>query len=177
MIALKITNIRQLMQQLLTEQGNAFDHFLLSHAEITTFATITIDGHLKRDFYTAEELLAFRAQAASEGRVFSDSMIRWEQVKPVIFTYIKGKRTPQHFLISLCLSEENVSKFLKGCGGEAYAKMLGGLNINLKYDGTNLLCTSGISFHTFIQDHALDRAWDEMVRKFFDRWEIAYEEA
>ena len=36
--------------------GDTFDHFLVKEAEIINFNRFSIDGHLRKEFYTAEEL-------------------------------------------------------------------------------------------------------------------------
>ena len=48
MIALQIKHVKDFMSQLLLQ--DAFDHFLLSEASVTTFASFSIDGRLHPDF-------------------------------------------------------------------------------------------------------------------------------
>jgi len=176
MISLHITNIKQLMNLLLAETGTAFDSFLLASAEITTFCTYSIDGHLHRDFYTEEELNQLKLDAEAEGRIFSNQMIRWSQVKSQCFSCMKGKRTPVSFQFVFYLSDENIDKFLAGIDTTITRNDIAGLSMNLKYDGTALHCTCATSLKIFTVDKSVDRAWDLMVKKFFDKWGITYEE-
>jgi hypothetical protein len=47
--------------------------------------------------------------------------------------------------------------------------------LNIRYDGTHLTCVTGTSFKSFMMDKTLEREWDEMVKKFFLKKEIAFE--
>ena len=164
------------MHLMLDKNETAFDSFLLAMATFTTSAEMTIDGHFHPEFYSEEELAKLREDAAAAGRIFSLQMIRWSQVKSQCFDFIKGTRSPLSFLISLYLAEENVAKFLAGVDTTIPAEQIAGLSLNLKFDGTQLQCTSATSLNTFTMDRSVDQAWDRMVKKFFDKWEISYEE-
>lgn len=176
MISLHITNVLRLMKLLLSDNENAFDQFLLSKAEIATSCTLTLDGHFHPEFYTDEEIEALREEAVSDGRIFSEHLIRYGSVKSQCFQFIKGSRTPVSFKFELYLSDENVEKFLKSIDSDFTLNDVAGLSMNLIFDGTKLICTSGTNLRIFTLDKSLDRAWDDMVRKFFDKWEISYEE-
>lgn len=54
MISLQLTDIKNFMNQLL--RGEIFDHFLMPEAVISQDITFTIDGHLKKDYFSREEL-------------------------------------------------------------------------------------------------------------------------
>ena len=53
MTALKIINVKEFMNTLLLSE--TFDHFMLSEASITTFATLILDGHSCTDFFSPED--------------------------------------------------------------------------------------------------------------------------
>ena len=53
MIALQITSMKNFMNHLLV--ADTFDPFLLEEATVSTALTVTIDGHINKDFYPAEE--------------------------------------------------------------------------------------------------------------------------
>ena len=53
MIALQITSMKNFINHLLV--ADTFDPFLLEEATISTALTVTIDGHINKDFYPAEE--------------------------------------------------------------------------------------------------------------------------
>ena len=49
MIALQITSMKNFMNHLLV--ADTFDPFLLEEATVSTALTVTIDGHINKDFY------------------------------------------------------------------------------------------------------------------------------
>ena len=55
MIALKLTDIKTLMNQLLCSE--LFDNFLLAEASIAKDATFHIDGHINASYYSTEEIV------------------------------------------------------------------------------------------------------------------------
>ena len=54
MISLKIKNTKEFMQKFLMSE--AFADFLLMEARVDTFVSFDIDGRIRREFYTKEEL-------------------------------------------------------------------------------------------------------------------------
>ena len=71
--------------------ADTFDPFLLEEATISTALTVTIDGHINKDFYPADER--------------GEDCIPWElqsfsKIKGLCFDLIKGKHTPLY--LNLC---------------------------------------------------------------------------
>ncbi len=163
MVALQIADIRFFMKKLLL--SSTFDHFLLLEGSITTFNTFHISGILKKSYFTIKE------QEAMEDR----SLSYWEEVRPFCFELIRGKRTPLAFHFTFQLSAPNMERFLAQAGTPVPADQIRGLLLNLRYDGSSLLCTTGTSLSVFLPDKNLDHAWDDMVQKFFHQQEIPYE--
>lgn len=176
MILLRIKGIKQLMHLLLSENETAFDQFLIAKAEITTFSTTTVDGHIPADYYTLEELEDLRESAKREGRIYSEKMVRYHMVKSLCYQAIKGKKVPKSFTFSFYLADENVDKFLSGVDTTLTRNDISGLSMNLKYDDGELNCTSATALNIFTTDRTLDTAWDNMVRRFFDKLAVEYEE-
>ena len=54
MIALQITNTKQVMNTLLVAES--FDSFQMEEVTITTYNTFHMDGHMIKEFYSSEEL-------------------------------------------------------------------------------------------------------------------------
>ncbi|OYO87273.1 hypothetical protein CG709_14250, partial [Lachnotalea glycerini] len=106
MISLQIIDVKDFMSKLLI--SDTFHKFLLSEAIITTYNSFTIDGHINKDFYTAQEL--------EENNISQQSMSYWEALKPFCFELIKGKKTPLSFKIVFVLSQQNVSRLLDQSG-------------------------------------------------------------
>lgn len=170
-----IKNTAMFMTGLLSEKETVFDRFLLNEAVIMMGNTYTIDGHINRDFYTADEIDMLKQQSADNGLIFSEDMIRWESVKNFCYEYIKGKKTPLAFRIVFCLSPENTVRFLSGLESSVSPEQIGSLNVNIKYDGSTLSCTTAVSLKIFTMDKTLEHAWDEMFSRFLNVHGYEYE--
>ena len=163
-----IRNTANFMTALLSDREKVFDQFLLSDAVIVTGNTFTIDGHINLEFYSHDDLEILKQEASDKGRIFSEAMVRWEKVKHFCFDCIRGSRLPLSFKISLCLSPENVGKFLAGIDSAISSDQIGSLNVNIKYDGSTLTCTTALSLKIFTLDKTLEHAWDDMFERFLD---------
>lgn len=160
MIALSLTEVKECMSKLLLSE--TFDPFLFIEGEITTFATFTMDGYIKKEFF-------------SEGDVPEREYALWKEVREYCFSLIKGKRTPLSFKFVLGLSDSNITKLIQQQGLDFELEDVRGLYINLKYDGQKLQCVTGTAMNLFTMDKSLEQAWDVMVQKFFTQKEIKYE--
>ena len=163
-----IRNIANFMTALLSDRENVFDQFLLNDAVIVTGNTYTIDGHINPDFYSADDLNELRQEARDSGRIFSEDMIRWEKVKHFCFDCIRGTRLPLSFKISLCLAPESITRFIAGIDSSISPDQINSLNINIKYDGSTLTCTTALSLKIFTLDKTVEHAWDEMFERFLN---------
>lgn len=165
MLALQIPEIRDFTSKLLI--GTTFDAFWLREADITTFATYTIDGSLHKGFFDSDE--------ADELEKNGQTYARWQDLKPFCFSVMKGKKTPLFFKIIFQLSRKNLEKLLFQSGLNLRSEDVTGLYLNFQYDGKRLTCTTGSSLNIFTLDKSLDRYWDEMVLKFFKQQQILVE--
>ena len=154
------------MTGLLSDRETAFDQFLLNEAVIMTGHTCTIDGHINRGFYSEDELDCLRQEASDEGRIFSEELIRWKSVKSFCYDCIKGRKLPLSFRISLCLSPENRNRFLSGLDTSLTPDQVSSLNVNIKYDGSTLTCTTAVSLTIFTMDKSIEHSWDAMFSRF-----------
>ena len=169
----KITNIKLFMNKLLIE--NAFDSFLISEAIIKTGNTFVIDGHINEGFYSSEELSEMKDEASNDGRIFSEKLSRFIQLKPFILSAIKGKKTPSYFKLSFYLAKENVDKLLSLSDTTIRHSDIDGLSLIVKFSDSELTCTSSISLNIFTTDKSIDKIWDDMVLKFLSSHSIQYE--
>jgi hypothetical protein len=154
------------MSKLLVQ--TTFDHFLLSEAVITTFNTFTIDGHLRKEFYSEDELESLQLKESH--------LSAWENIKPICFELIKGKKTPLHFKFVFQLSPSNTERLLQQTGLSLTPQDVNGLFINIKYDGNVLSCITGTSLNFFTLDKSLEQAWDSMIQRFLKQQEIIFDE-
>lgn len=130
----------------------AFHKFSLIEGEVTTFNKFHIDGRLQKEFF----------DEAPEQEYAS-----WKDVQEYFLSIIRGKRTPLHFKIILSLSREDFPQFLAAYELNFRPEDIQGLYLNLRYDGKNLSCVTGTSFHSFTMDKSLEQAWDRYVQKWF----------
>ena len=155
MIILQITQLKNFMNTLLRLE--TFDRFPVSEASITTFTTFSIDGSLHTDFFDPDD-----AQLLKEkGR----TRLLWKDVKSFCYSVIKGKRTPMQFKFVFQLPQAACEKMI-----------VFGCFLNFQYKDGKLLLTTGTSLKIFTMDKSLDRVFDEEVRQFLLKNEIAFEE-
>lgn len=165
MVALKISNIKEFMNLLLL--SDTFDHFLLSEASITTFATMILDGHSYADFFSPED--------DGYELVAGESYVPFALLRSSCFDFIKGKRTPVSFKFVFLLSKKNQEKTLASLHSSFAAEDISGMYLNLKYQAGEIICTTGISYRNFSLDKSLDQAWDDMIIRFFKNHKILFE--
>jgi hypothetical protein len=168
MIALEIKKTKNFMNLLLA--SDHFDGFLVEDATITTFNTFTIDGHIVREFYTDEELEELAA--IGNALVFSS----WQEIRPICFNLIKGKKTPVSFKVILHASKELTAKIAANPACGVAANLIRSLVLNIKYDNGKVTCITGTAFTTFIMDKTLERLWDTYIKSMFSELEIDFEE-
>jgi len=165
MIALQITSMKHFMNHLLV--ADTFEPFLLEEAVISTASTFTIDGHTNREFYgndddtLADTLQEFRP---------------WSELKGLCFNLIKGKRTPLFFRFVLHLMPEKAATLLERGHCDIEPSQVKALVLNIRYDGSKAVLTTGTAYHTFLMSKEPEAIWDKAVRKYLDGKGIAYEE-
>lgn len=166
MIALNIPEIRDFMNKLLCSE--TFDHFLIQEAVIKTCMTWDLNGTLNTDFYSAEEL--------EENGLTGFSFLPFKSVRSQCFNLIKGKRTPSYFKFVFLLSPDNLARTLLQTHSSFTTDDITGMYLNLKFQNGQLLITTGISCRIFSADKTLEQEWDRLVKQFFKKNGITYEE-
>ena len=165
MIAMNLIEVKECMEKLLLK--DCFDSFSFIEGNITTFATYTIDGYLKKDFYNSDE---------QETLQLSDQQYaRWGTMRDYCFYLIKGKRTPLNFKFVLSLSTANTTKLLARDLPHIDPSTIQGLYLNFQYANGTLECITGTSTTIFTMDKTLDHYWDEVAMKYLKQKEIAFE--
>lgn len=163
MIALQITSMKQFMNQLLAT--DAFDSFLLEEAVISTANTFTIDGHVNQEFFYNEDGIP---ENLPEFRP-------WKEIKGLCFDLIKGKHTPLFFRFVLHLMPEKATALLEKEGCDVNPAQVKALVLNIRYDGTKAVLTTGTAFHTFLLSKEPDAIWDKSLQKYLEGKGIGYE--
>ncbi len=160
MIALEISDIKGFMQKLLLEQ--LLDDFLVSHAEVIANTKYTISGSLNSDYYNSDEL-----------EIIGDrSLVLWKDIKPFIYSIIKGNRIPSYFKIIFSLPQPKVSDFIHQHQLPISIEQVNGLFMNLLYENKILKCTTGTSLSVFTLDKSLEQLWDHSVQAYFKKHHI-----
>ncbi len=164
MIALEVTSMKQFMNHLLV--ADTFEPFLLEEAVVSTGCTFTVDGHVNREFYGDSE------DAPSPSLDFRP----WGELKGLCFDLIKGRRTPLFFRFVLHLMPEKAAALLEkeNCGVES--SQVRALVLNIRYDGSKAVITTGTAYHTFLLSKEADAIWDRAVRQYLSGKGISYEE-
>lgn len=162
MIALKIEDRKQFTSGLFV--GDLFDSFLVKEASIITFNTFTIDGRLRKGYYTKEE------QEQQNMEEYSP----WSAVRPFCFSLIKGKRLPGSFQIVLQLAGQAVKEFVEEYGLSIAPERIKGLYLNIRYGEGQIVCVTGTSLDFFSPDKSVEEAWDKKAQAFFKEHRIPY---
>ena len=122
MIALQITSMKNFMNHLLV--ADTFDPFLLEEATVSTALTVTIDGHINKDFYPADE----RGEDCIPWDLQS-----WSKIKGLCFDLIKGKHTPLYFKFVLHMQPDKAAAMLTKA--QVDPDVIRALVLNIRYDG------------------------------------------
>lgn len=162
MIALKIEDRKQFTSGLFI--GDLFDSFLVKEASIVTFNAFTIDGRVRKGYYSKEE----------QDQQNMEEYSLWSAVRPFCFSLIKGKRLPGSFLIVLQLAGQAVKEFVEEYGISTAPERIKGLYLNIRYEEGQIVCVTGTSLDFFSLDKSVEEAWDKKVRTFFREHQIPY---
>ncbi len=166
MIALRLSDKKTFMNQLLCSE--IFDRFLLLEASVAKEATFSIDGRLNASFYTKEEL--------DEQNLSDAKILPYAKLRPICYQLIRGNHTPVSFKFILMLSPQNTANTLLHSESGFTESDIKGIFLNLTFQNGQLLLTTGISYASFSMDHTLDQEWDLLVKKFLNKYAIAFEE-
>lgn len=157
MTACTIDDTKDFMNKLLLQP--VFYDFCLVEASITTFRTVHIDGRLRTDFYSSEEL----ENLSLTKLPFS----YWKDNQHFCLELIKGKKSPLSFKITLTLSPDIIAEFLSKHALSIQPEDVKGLILNIKYSGDKVTCITGTSLSFFTTDKSLDLEWDRCIAQFF----------
>ena len=164
MVALKIEEQKTFTSALFL--GELFDRFLVKEVNITTFNSFTIDGRVRHGYYSDEELEANQIEEFST----------WKVLKPFCFSLIKGKRLPESFRIVFMLSPDGKETFVETRIPGMTPDSVGGLYLNVHYENNEMTVVTGTSMNIFTLDKTLEREWDESVKQFLKKHDVACSE-
>lgn len=163
MILLRILDIKSTMAQLLIRES--FDCFFLENVEVLTFANLSVRGRRNQDWYDEDEKEDHQAE-----------WIHWKEIKPLIFEYIKGQKTPSVLKVSLKADRYLAEQMLKNSGvWDRYLAEQPDLMLQIRYEKGVLSAVTGISYREFTMDKQVEFAWDKAVQQFFRELKISVE--
>ena len=161
MVSFEIIDVKLFMSKLLKE--NMFDEFEISSLEVTTITKFTISGDLNKNFFSSDE-----------NEIIGDrKLVTWNEIKPIVFNIIKGNKTPSTLKIVFSLPYNKIINMLNNHNMNITPENINGLFINILFDNNSLKCTTGTSLKLFTLDKTLEQYWDNSIKKFFSKHEIA----
>ncbi|HAB93430.1 MAG TPA: hypothetical protein DCF49_01480 [Lachnospiraceae bacterium] len=167
MRAFKITKTGNFMTKLLS--GSTFDSFLLEEASVNMQVSWHLDGRINRNFYSSKEW--------EDASLHPYPLVQWGEVRAYVRELIRGKKAPASLSIILQARPETVFSILTEAGYPLLADAVGGMAINIRYDGSEVTLISAISLKSFTLDRNADRIWDDTIEKYLSRIEAAFEVA
>lgn len=161
MILLKIFDIKDTMAHLLLKES--FDGCFLEEAQVTTVAKMNLSGRRNPRWYD------------EDAKQYPD-LLYWREARPFVFDYIKGKKTPSFFVISLKIPYEEAVKLIddKTLLQEVQTQQTE-LLLHFRFEKDNLSVVTGTSQKEFTMDKRAEIAWDMAVPALFKRMHITYE--
>ena len=165
MKAFYLKDQKQFMNRLL--KSELFDHFLLAEATIHGAISYSVDGHINREFFDADELSALTADG-SEYLPFS-------HFRPICYELIRGKHTPLYMKFVFLLSPANAAKTIVSADTVFTAEDVSGIYLNLTFRDGQLVLTTGVSYRTFTLDRSFDSAWDALAARFLSNHGIDFD--
>ena len=140
MIAIHVENVKKFMSDLFT--GNLFDNFHVRHCEVVTFLRLELEGERCREWYDTGEYPEDR-----------QNQIAWSECKPIVFQWIKGKKTPVKMKLDFCHYLEN---------GD-----IGSLRI--EYTRESLTAYTGYMQKDFSMDREGQQEWDYYCQNVLEK--------
>lgn len=162
MISLRIAEMNRFMAKLL--KGEAFDSFLLKEGFLRTNMEYRFQGRVFPEYFDTEE-----RERLKEEYVF------WDEIKPVVFELIKGKKTPLAFTFTLLLTRKAVEEFLTAYG-VSEGDDRPSLYLQIRFEHGMGHVVTGTARNVFTLDKSLDEAWDTEAVRLLKSMEIAVEE-
>ena len=164
MRAWQVIDVKAFMAKLLMQ--DVFDQYLVSEMMINTFSKFEINGKLNADFYSTQELEELHGRTNA----------KWSELRPIAFSLVKGKKIPLSFHINLMLSKEQIEKVVQENGVSISAEDISGLYIHIKFENGILYVITGTGIKIFTMDKTLDNVWDDIIRNYLKKLEVAVKE-
>ena len=146
MVNFYIEELGKFMSMLLS--GDTFDTWEVMEAKADTFCEVRLSGKIKKDFFDTEE------------RETLPEYAKWQDVKPLFYQAIKGKKLPLAFSVVLLLPNKDVQE------GKRF--------LNIRYTKQGCVLTTGYAQQTFSLDKTAEQAWDVLAGEWLKEKGILY---
>lgn len=161
MTQFEIFDIKDAMAHLLLKES--FDDCFLEEAIITTMSKMQLSGRRNHEWYDESE------------EKFPDNLY-WKEAKAYVFSYIKGKRTPYSFAITLKLSKKEAQRiFGQGHFLQNPEEQKVDLLLHFRFEKGRLCFVTGVSYFEFCLDRQIEFAWDAMAEQLLKGLKIGFE--
>jgi len=127
-----------------------FDDFEVRNIKIQTFVKYDINCNLSNDCIKENKKERF--------------FCNWGEIKPYIFQIIKGKKKPLSIKIIFSMPEKKALEIHNNAKA---------LFLNLNFENDVITFTTGTSQINFNMDKKVDILWEEYIKEFFKKYNIA----
>ena len=134
---------------------DTFDSFLVRDAQINTAAFFQIDGHINQDFFNEDERVHH-----------TEDYIFWNDVRPIAYEIIKGKKVPTGLKITFAFPKSKYPGLIKEGDLPFDENQISGMYLHIHYDGESVQIITGTSLSLFTMDKSLDSYWDSVLSRF-----------
>lgn len=164
MIALHIEDIKNFMNKLFKDI--VFDDFEVISIDINQGVNFNIDGTLNHSFYNSleQELLT------------NQTHIKWSNIKEIIFSIIRGNKTPSLMKIVFALSKTSRESLLNKLDASHQEDDFYGFYLNIFFTPNQLKVVTGTNYKSFTLDKTTENYYDSSIRKFLLKHNIPYNE-
>ncbi len=169
MIGLQIKNIKDFMNHLFIK--SSFDWMDLVEAVIVKEYTLTLEG--KRNHPRERNSEEDAEEKKREGD--ASEYLSYQEMRPLLLTHIRGKETPQRIRMTLSLPAEKLAERTEK-GFAAEASQIDCFLLNIRFDSQGLSLVTGVSYRSFSMEKDTEKLWDQYLKKFLIKEEIAFEE-
>lgn len=161
MIAIGFPELKDFTSQLFVQ--GTFHEFSVYEASFITGCSYMIDGHRNTEYYSPEE-----------NQNKSDAYITWEELKPICFSIIRGKRLPLQFKIVLRAPEALTHRLLLSADTNLTSQQVETMHLIIQYRDGAISCTTGTALNFFTLDKTIDQLWDRYVLQFLEMHQLEY---
>ena len=96
-------------------------------------------------------------------------------MRPLCFSLIKGTNTPLSFKFILHLTPDAAETMISKSDETISPGFVRSFVVTIRYDGSNITCTTGVSLSGFTLDKTAETLWDKTFLKFLSKKEIRFE--